>query len=205
LAGGLLDALVVLFAAVFLAVSPGEYKNGFLMLLPRSQRDGIDEALLASSRALRKWLLGTLVSMLVVAVLVGGALWALGVPSFVALGLIAGIAQFVPVVGPIVAAAPGILLALSVSPQTAMWTALAYFLASQLEANLIYPVIQKKAVSMSPALTLFAILALGALFGPLGIVLATPILVVAMIFIIKLYVNRTLGEDAPVPGQNNSK
>src|SRR5690606_34178298 len=89
----------------------------------------------------------------------------------------------------------------TVSPQTALWTALAYLIASQLEANLIYPVIQKRAVSMSPALTLFAILAMGALFGPLGIVLATPLLVVISIFVIKLYVNKVLGDSRPAPGE----
>lgn len=202
--GAVFDGFVVLFAAIFLAISPREYRNGFLILFPSSQRRAVDDALSASAVALRKWLLGTLVSMTVVAVLVGVALWLLGVPSFVALALIAGVAQFVPVVGPLVAAVPGVLLALGVSPQTALWTALAYFVASQLEANLIYPVIQKRAVSLSPALTLFAILAMGALFGPLGVLLATPILVVATIFVVKLYVNRTLGENALVPGQNNS-
>jgi predicted PurR-regulated permease PerM len=116
------------------------------------------------------------------------------------LGLLAGLAQFVPVIGPLIAAGPGILLAFSVSPETALWTGVVYLAASQIEANLIFPLIQKRAVSLPPALTLFAIIAMGALFGPLGVLLALPVTIILTVFVIRFYVNRTLGEDVPAPG-----
>lgn len=199
-ASGLTTALLVIFAAAFITMSASAYRKGFLLLLPQSVEKRVDEALTDSGRTLRKWLLGITVDMVVITILMGVALWLLGVPAFIGLALIAGIAQFVPTVGPLVAAVPGILLAFTVGPMTALWTALAYLGISQLEANLIYPMIQKKAAAIPPALTLIGILAFGMLFGPLGVLLATPILIVVMVFVTKLYINGTLGKDAAIPG-----
>lgn len=200
IAGGLTTALLVVFAAAFIASAPKIYVRGLLKLAPLSVRPRMDGALQASGRALKKWLLGTLASMLAISAMLAIALWLLGVPGFLALALIAGLAQFVPVVGPLLAAIPGVLLALTIGPETAAWTALAYFVASQLEANLLYPLIQQRAVSLPPALTLFAIIAMGVLFGPLGVMLAAPLTVVASIFIVTLYVNGVLNENEPIPG-----
>jgi predicted PurR-regulated permease PerM len=88
-----------------------------------------------------------------------------------------------------------------VGVDTALWTGVAYIAASQIEANLIYPVIQKRAVSLPPALTLFAILATGLLLGPLGVLFAVPLVVIAAILVVRLYVRRVLGEDATIPGR----
>ncbi|WP_300391388.1 AI-2E family transporter [Henriciella sp.] len=199
-ASGVTTALLVLFAAAFITTSASAYCKGVLTLFPKGVDDKVGDALDASGIALRKWLLGITVDMIVIAVLIGLALWLLGVPAFIGLALIAGVAQFVPTVGPLVSAIPGILLAFTVGPMTALWTALAYLGISQLEANLIYPMIQKKAASIPPALTLVAILAFGMLLGPLGVLLATPMLVVVTVFVTKLYVQGTLGKDVGVPG-----
>lgn len=200
-ASALTSALLVLFTAGFLTVSASAMYQGGLMLFPAGLDTRVGEALIASARALRKWLLGITFDMILISLLMGIALWALGVPAFIGLALIAGLSQFVPVVGPLISSIPGILLAFTVSPATAAWTALTYFLVSQLEANLIYPLVQKKTASIPPALNLFAILASGMLLGPLGVLLATPLLVVVMVFVIRFYVRDTLGKAAPLPGQ----
>ena len=153
-----------------------------------------------SAQALKKWLLGIMIDMTIIALLLGVALWALGVPAFVGLALIAGFAQFVPTVGPLLASVPAILLAFTVSPMTALWTGIAYLVISQLEANVIYPLIQKKTTSIPPALNLVAVLAFGTLLGPLGVLLATPMLVVLTVFVVRLYVQDALGKDALAPG-----
>jgi len=200
-AGATLEFFLVIVGAIFFAVNPNAYVNGALMLAPRSQRDDIREALGASANALRRWLLGTLFSVVFLAVTVSLGLWALGVPAFLALGLLCGLAQFVPLIGPILAAVPGILLALTVGPETALWAALLYFGTSQLEANVLMPMIQQKAVSMPPALLLFGVIAGGLLLGPLGALFATPLIVVISVFVVIFYVRGILGdEDAKVPG-----
>jgi predicted PurR-regulated permease PerM len=202
---GALEALLVVIAAIFFAVTPGPYRNGSLLLLPKELRPPFAEAMEASGVALRKWLLGTLVSMAAIAVIVWFGLMLVGVPGPLALGLLAGLGQFVPVIGPLLAAVPGILLALAVEPATALWTALIYFVASQFEANLLYPLIQQRAVSQPPVITIYAVVAFGLLFGPLGVLLAVPITVVVTIFVVKFYVQRTLGEDVPLPGQSKKQ
>lgn len=199
-ASGFTSVLLVIFAAGFLTTSAESNRRGVLLLLPKGYDEKVRIALDASGRALKKWLLGITIDMVVMTILMGVALWLLGVPAFVGLALIAGLSQFVPTIGPLLSSIPGILLAFTVSPMTALWTAIAYFAVSQIESNLIYPLIQKKTTSISPALNLFAIVAFGMLLGPLGLLLATPILVVVSVFVIQLYVQDTLGKPAAVPG-----
>ena len=199
-ASGLTSGILVLFIAGFLTTSAISTRNGALLLLPEGIDKKVGDALNASARALKKWLLGISIDMVIIAVLMGFALWGLGVPAFVGLALIAGLSQFVPTVGPLLSAIPGVLLAFTVGPMTALWTALAYLVVSQLEANLVYPLIQQKTASVPPALNLFAVLAFGMLLGPLGVLLATPILIVISVFLLTLYVRDALGKDAAIPG-----
>lgn len=201
LASGLTSGLLVIFIAGFLTRSAASFRRGVLLLLPSGVDEKVGDALDASARALKKWLLGITVDMVVIAVLMGLVLWAFGVPAFLGLALIAGLSQFVPTVGPLVASIPGILLAFTVSPMTAVWVTLAYIAVSQLESALIYPLIQEKAAAVPPALILISILGFGMLFGLLGVLLATPLLVVLSVFIVKLYVQDTLHKQASYPGQ----
>jgi predicted PurR-regulated permease PerM len=107
----------------------------------------------------------------------------------------------VPLIGPTLAAAPGILLALTVGADTALWAALLYFATAQIEANLLTPMIQQKAVSMPPALLLFGVIAGGLLLGPLGALFATPLIVVISVFVAIFYVSGVLGDkQAAIPG-----
>jgi predicted PurR-regulated permease PerM len=193
-AGASLELLIVIIAAVFLTIDADTYRDGALALAPKGFRDKLREAMRASSTALRKWLLGTLVSMLFLGTTVTIGLWLLGVPAPLALGLLSGLAQFVPLIGPIISAAPGILLAFTVGPETALWAALLYFGASQVEANLVTPLIQQRAVSLPPALTLFAVIGAGLALGPLGALFATPLVVVISVFVVIFYVRGVLGD-----------
>ncbi len=201
-AGAALDALVVVIGAIFLTVSPKPYRDGLLSLFPKAARTDMSEALDECARSLSRWLLGTLISMVAVGVSIGVVLGLLGVPAFLALALIAGLAQFLPLIGPLIAAVPAILLAMTVGWDTAIYAALAFFGVSQMEANLLSPLIQKKAVALEPALTLFAILAMGILLGPLGVLLAVPLTVVAVIFLRRFYIRGALGDDGGGPKCN---
>lgn len=198
--GAALDAFLVVIGGIFLAADPRPYRKGLLILFPKSMRADVAEALDDSRRALSRWLLGTLVSMFVVGLMTSVALWLLGVPAFLALGLIAGLSQFLPLIGPLLSALPAMLLGLTVSPLTPVWAGLAYFGISTLEANFLTPLIQKRAVSLQPALMLFTVIGGGVLFGLLGALLALPITVVITAFIIRFYVNGALGEQETPPG-----
>jgi predicted PurR-regulated permease PerM len=203
--GALADSLVVLVAGVFLAADPDLYKRGLVKLFPPSQHGRAEGALDASGTALGLWLKGQLLAMAIVGVMTGTALWLIGLPSPIALGLIAAIGEFIPFLGPILAALPALVIAGSQSTEMLLWTAGAFVVIQQIESNLITPIIQREAVSLPPALALLSVLAFGVVFGPLGLILAVPLTVVAYVLVKKLYVRETLGEATSVPGEETAR
>ena len=153
-----------------------------------------------SGKALRLWLRGQLIAMVVVGLLTGSGLWALGMPSALTLGLMAGVLEFIPFAGPILSAVPAVLLALAVSPDLALWVLLLYFAVQQFEGSPELRV-QQYAVDLPGVVLLFSLLAFGALFGTLGVILAAPLTVVTYVLIKRLYVIETLHTPTPIPGE----
>jgi predicted PurR-regulated permease PerM len=194
--------VVALVGGFFLAADPALYRRGATKLLPRSQQARADDALTASGQALRLWLIAQFISMVIVGVLVGLGTWALGLPSPLALGLFAGLVEFVPLIGPVIGSVPALLLAMTEGSATFLWTAVLFLAIQQVESNLIAPLLEQRLVSLPPALLLFAVVAVGLLFGLPGVVLAAPITVVAFVLVKKLYVRQTLGERTEVPGES---
>lgn len=194
-AGGALGGFVlVVVAGIYLAAQPRTYRSGFLHLVPPTSREAGRSALGASGDALRAWLVAQLMAMMGVAAITAVGLWAIGVPSALALGLLAGLAEFVPLVGPIFAAIPAVLLATTMGTDSVLWTVALYFAIQQIEGNVIMPMVTRRAVALPPALALFSIFAVGSLLGPLGVLLAAPLAVVAFVLVRELYLKRTLGD-----------
>ncbi len=198
---GIADILVVLVAGIFLATQPRFYLTGAVKLIPPAKRGLALESIMESEKALRLWLRGQLVAMIVVGLLTGLGLWALGMPSALALGLLAGVLEFVPFAGPILSAIPAILLALAVSPDLALWVLLLYFAVQQFEGYLLTPLVQQYAVELPGVVLLFSLIAFGALFGTLGVLLAAPLSVVSYVLVKRLYVIETLHTPTPIPGE----
>jgi predicted PurR-regulated permease PerM len=123
----------------------------------------------------------------------------LHLPAPLALGLLSGLAEFVPVVGAAVSAIPALLLAATMGATEVLWTLGFYVAVHQFEGHVLIPLIQRKVVAVPPALTLFSILGFGVLFGPLGIVFATPLAVVLMVVLKHLYPASTVPEDLSDP------
>lgn len=114
--GALANTALVLFLGLFLAANPGLYKRGMLRLLPMRARGRTGDALDAAGDALRRWLVGQLLAMTCVGLLTGVGLWMLGVPLALSLGVLAGLLDFVPYIGPVVAAVPAVLVELHAEP-----------------------------------------------------------------------------------------
>lgn len=199
---GLTDFIVVIVGSVFLAARPDLYRAGMIKLVPSARRDESAAALDDIGRALLMWFKGRLVAMAGVGLLIGIGLWLIGVPSFIALAVLAGLLEIVPFFGPILAAIPGILLALLVSPTHALLATALYVVIQQAEGNLITPIIQQHAVELPPALLLFSLLVFALLFGLLGVLLAAPLTVVFYILIKKFYVREALDTPTPIPGED---
>jgi predicted PurR-regulated permease PerM len=186
--------VIVLAAGAYLAFHPETYANGALLLVPRRHRARAAEILDACRAALTRWLLGQLVSMIFIGVTTSIGLWLAGVPTSLALGLLAGVAQLVPVVGPWAAAVPGLVIAQTQGPETFGWAGVVYIITTQFESNLLTPLVLRRMAQLPMAVTLFAVIAMGVLLGPLGVVLATPLAIVAYVLVMKIYVEGVLGE-----------
>lgn len=191
---GLADFVLVLVGAIFLASNPAVYRRGLLLLLPAKAEEPVGEALDDARRGLTGWMLGQAISSLVVGALTWIGLLFLDVPASGGLGLIAGLLDIIPMVGPVIAGVPAVLLAFTVSPMTALWTLLLFVVIQQLQGNFLQPMIQKRAVDVPPAVLLFAVFAFGILFGFLGILLAAPLTVVVFVAVRRLYVKDMLGK-----------
>ena len=199
---GIADALLVIVGGIYLAAQPKLYRSGLLKLVPPGARDRVDQSLDDSWKALRLWLLGRLVSMTFIGILTGFGLWLIGIPGWLALGVIAFILEFVPFLGPILAAIPAMVLALAFDPVKALWVAALYTGIQQLEGNVIEPLVQQRAVDMPPALLLFAIVAAGLVFGVTGVLFAAPLLVVLFVMVKRLYVREALHTPTEMPGEH---
>jgi predicted PurR-regulated permease PerM len=186
--GALAGALVVLAVGVYTAMDPGLYRRGAERLIPPRHRDRTALALDRAGHSLRRWMVGTLINMVVVGTVTGVGLWLLGIPAAVALAVIAGLLEFIPIVGPILAAFPAIALALTVSPITAAWVTLFYIVIQQLESNVLTPVVMRGAAKLPPALTVLFQTLMAVIFGFPGLLLAVPILAVVIVMVKTLYV-----------------
>jgi predicted PurR-regulated permease PerM len=204
LVGVLANAVLVVVAGVYLAARPRFYRDGCLLLFPQRIRDNVAATADNAGRALQLWLVGQLISMVLVAVLTTAGLYLIGMPSALALGVLAGFAEFVPVVGPILSVIPAVLLAFAHDGTSVIWVVGLYLVIQQVESNVILPFVQRRTVDLPPALTLFALVAFGVLFGPLGIVLATPLTVVSYVAVKQLYLRDALEEETSVPGENEA-
>lgn len=199
--GGLTDFVLVVISGLYIAASPRLYLAGFVKLFPISQHERIEDALYACGQALRLWLLAQSIAMICVGVLASFAFWIIGLPSPFALGLIAGLMDFIPFIGPVLGALPAVLISFTFGGDTIIWTLIAVVIVQQLEGNLILPLVQRKMVSIPPALAMFGIVIGGVVFGTLGLMLGFPLVVVIFVLVKKLYVREVLGEATPVPGE----
>lgn len=193
------NLLLIVFMGIYFASDPVLYRDGAVRLFPLARRAQVKRALDDAGVALRKWLVAQALAMVAVGTLTGVTLGLMGVPMALSLGVLAGLLEFIPVVGPILSAVPGVLLAFSMGPQMAFYVALVYVAVQQIESNVITPLVQRWAVKLPPVLGLFAIVACGLLFGVLGVIFAMPIAVVAMVLVKNLYVKDTLEGRATDP------
>jgi predicted PurR-regulated permease PerM len=197
------SSLVIVFAiGIYFTINPEMYKKGVALLFTKNYAERVYDAVETAGNALWRWLTGQLIAMLFVGVSVTIGLLLLDVPLALVIGVLSGLADFVPIIGPIAAFVPAFFLALSVDTETAIYTSLLYLAVQQIEGNVVTPLVQKKMVYVPPAVILLSMVAFGAVFGIPGVILATPLTVIAMVFIGMFYVQDVLGKDVTIPGKN---
>jgi predicted PurR-regulated permease PerM len=192
--------IVLVFVSIFVASEPDLYHRGLMHLFPHRMRAKAGEVLSATATTLRRWLLMQLLAMILIGVVTTLALVALGVRGAIALGIIAGVLEFIPYVGPILSAVPAVGMALLDSPEKALYVALAYTAIQQLEGAVLQPLLMKEGLQVPPVVTILSQGLLATVFGFLGLLLAVPLVASIMIPVKMLYVRDVVGDEVSVPG-----
>ena len=192
--GALGNFLVTILLAIYLASEPRFYSAGLTRFFPIPRRKRVGEILDTVYETLSWWLIGKVGSMIFIGVLTWIGLSILGVPLALTLGLIAGLLSFIPNFGPILSAIPALLLAFIDSPISAAYVLALYVGIQVIESNVVTPIIDRETVELAPALTIVFQLALGAMIGGLGLVLATPLLAVVVVIVKMVYFEDVLGD-----------
>ncbi len=188
--------LVALFLGIYMAAQPRLYQRGFMHLLPRKARPRAYEVLDEIGVVLRWWLIGRMITMVTVGIAGGIGLWWLQVPLAFTLGVLSGLLEFIPYIGPIMASIPPLLVAFNVDADLAFYVLLLYVFIQAAENYLLTPIVEQRAVSLPPALVIFASLLLAALAGPLGVVLASPLTATGIVAVKLLYVEDVVEQPA---------
>ncbi len=200
--GGFIFAVVI---GIFLAFQPDLYRTGLLNLFPESRRARFGKVLDELGFTLWWWLMGQLMTMASVGILIGIGLAILGVPLAGTLGLIAAILAFIPSLGPLISVIPAIMMGLTVDPMMGIWVCLLYLGVQIIEANVITPLVQRRAISLPPAFVLGSELLMGLLLGGAGLAFATPLAAVILVLVNMLYIQDILNEKGTLPSQERRK
>jgi len=200
----ILNFIVLIIGSLFFAANPAIYERGFLLLIPRDKRPAMHDALDDLAHTLRLWLRAQLILMATMGILVGIGLYITGVPSSAALGLLAAISEFIPYVGPTAAMLPALGLAATRGAGEVGGALATYAIVRLIQTNFITPYVQNRVIDIPPAITLFAILSIGYIFGLFGLFFSAAILVTVFTLIRSLYLREVLGEAIEAPGESDS-
>lgn len=170
--GGVVTLLVLVF---FWLTGRARLQWYALSFLPKGRRAGTRDAWNEVEVRLGQWARGQLTLMAAIGVATGVAYSLIGLPAALLLALIAALAEIVPIIGPLIGAIPALLMATTVSPETALLTLGVYVLLQFLEGNVLVPLVMRNSVGLSPFLVLVSILAGWSAAGPAGAIIAVPL------------------------------
>ena len=172
-----------LFVSIYLLIDIKRIKAFYLRLFPHEYRWDGRELWNAFGVTLSSYLGGLAFVVVIQGVLAGTSLWIIGVPYAILLGAWVSVTAVIPYLGAFLGAIPAIVLALFISPTTAILTALVYLAIQQLEGNFLTPRIQGQALKVHPIVVLLAVVAGGSLAGLIGVILAVPTLAVLRVLL----------------------
>jgi predicted PurR-regulated permease PerM len=183
----------VFFGVIFTLMNPGPIFGSVFALVPGRHHQQTLTILQRIGEFIPRWAAATLVSMVTIGLLVFLLMWPIfGFTDALILGLIAGVFEAIPFIGPILSAAPALLLAFGEGGLTPLWVLLAYVLVQALEGNVIMPMIMARGMSLHPVAVIFSMLLCVAAFGALGVLVAAPLVAIVRILHEELYRKRFL-------------
>ena len=172
--GGVAKFIIALALIFYLLLTKNQITQGILSYIPKNKRNLVQKVGGEILRKLGSWARGQTLLCFMIGILNGVALWIIGVPYALILGVFAGLTELIPNVGPIIGAIPAIIIAYTISPFTALIVAIVYLAVQQLENHVLVPNIMRQAVGINPAIIIIAVLVGAELAGTIGIILAVP-------------------------------
>ena len=188
--GVLGDLYIIIFLGIFFTVDPSIYKEGIIKLTPVAGKKDVRIVMERISVVLKGWLKGMLLAMFLIGILTVIALKIYNIPLALTLAILAGLMNFIPNFGPLIAMIPAVLIGFTISVNMAIVVAITYLGIQTLESNVVTPMIQKKMINLPPALTILSQVIMGTMSGFLGILLATPLLAIVIVLVDELYVKK---------------
>ena len=187
----LLGSFAIIVLATFFAAQPHLYRDLLMRLTPIDTRDRWMRVYEEAGANLRRWTLGKAVTMLGIGIVTYIGLSLFKIPGALALAAFAALMEFIPNFGPTIAAAPAVVAAFAISPRTALYVAIFYFLLQQVQNAITVPLVERRAVNIPPAMLLVWQLMLAVGFGILALFVATPLLAVLAVAVRILYLEPT--------------
>jgi predicted PurR-regulated permease PerM len=194
--------VIILFLSIYIGADPKLYRNGIVSLIPHRARARGEQVLEAITLALRRWLVTQLIAMVAMGLVATAVLSALHVRAALPLGILSGLLQFVPMAGPLISAIPAIAMGFVDSPEKAAAVLVAFYIIHFLESHVLIPLLMKEGVNLPPVLTVLTQAGMALAFGVMGLFVAVPLLVLAMILVKMLYVEDVVGDPTPLPFVN---
>lgn len=190
-ANGVFKTVAIFFVAFFWTIESERIKRSAIALLPLNRREPTRDLVTEIEGRVGGYVTGQLLLSAIIGTLSLAAYWIIGLPYALVLALVVALFEFIPVVGPLIGAVPSIIIALSVSPTTALWVVVASLVIHQLESNVFGPRIMKRTLGMRPLVTLVAMTAFGTLFGVLGALVALPLTAIFQLLLERYMLNNT--------------
>lgn len=203
--GILIDVFSVFVMSIYLALQPGVYREWLIALFPPRHRDLVRDILRDIAGTLRAYIVGQLTTMTVLAILTSLFLWLLNVPYALTFGVFTGMVAIVPFFGSLLSTTlPAAFVLTGPNGGTRALLVLGVgVIVHLIEGNLVSPLVMSKQVELPPVLTIMAVLVVGSLLGPLGLVVALPTLAMIMVVVRRILINRIYeGKGFRKPGRD---
>lgn len=187
---GLVASITLATIILFMLLDTENLKNGFLKLFPKQFRNQAEQITITIAGKVGGYVRGQLLIMILTGIATALGLMLIGVEFSALLGLLAGVLEIVPIVGPNVAAAVAVVVALAKSPMLAVWTILVFIIVQTLQNRLLAPIVYSKFLDMHPLILIVALLFAATTLGVTGVILSPAIAAAVYVLVQELYIKR---------------
>ena len=179
--------LFVFIIAFYLVIEEDALKKLFRFIIPKEHVKYADKVIDRIQQRLGRWVIAQLTLGIIIGFVVGIGLWLMGVPYALSLGLLAGVLEIIPVIGPIIAGTIGVIIALSQSLFLGLGVLVFYVVVQQVENHALIPSLMRKATGLNPLVTIIAVLLGARLLGLVGVILSIPVATIISILAADLF------------------